>query len=186
VTRPEPPTQTVTTTARQDRTTTTSAAAAPTTSAAAPAADTNTTPWLWWLLGALAVAIAVLIPLLLRARRRGAWRADLEAAEGEVGWLARVLLPELRQASSLDQVAAGWAVGQGRVAALEDRLAGLEASAPDEPGRTRARTLRDAVGTVRRRLNVLITSGQVDTLQREFDAVAAELEAALATSRPAW
>ena len=44
--------------------------------------------WVWWLLAALAVALAVGIPLLVRSRRSKAWRAsDLAAAEQEVVWL---------------------------------------------------------------------------------------------------
>ena len=72
------------------------------------------------LLAAVIVAVAVAVPLLLRARRRRAWREDLEAAEDEVGWLARVLVPELQQAESLDQAAGGWTVGSSQVSALED------------------------------------------------------------------
>ena len=195
VTRPEPPTQTITTTESEppNRPSTESALAAPTPSptpsppAPGSAADTSdATGWLWWLLAAVIVAVAVAVPLLLRARRRRAWRADLAAAEGEVGWFARVLVPELQRAESLDQAAGGWAVGSSQVSALEDRLTALEATAPDDAGRTRARTLRDAVRTARSRLHGLLTAGQVDTLQRDLDAVAAELERALEVPQPAW
>ena len=95
-------------------------------------------------------------------------------------------VPELRLAESLDQAAGGWTVGSSRVSALEDRLTALEATAPDDVGRTRARTLRDAVRTTRTRLHGLLTAGRVDTLQRDLDAVAAELERALETPQPAW
>ena len=54
--------------------------------------------------------------------------ADLAAAEDEVAWFARVLIPELRQSGSAEQVAGGWAVGSSRVSAVEDRLTALEAS----------------------------------------------------------
>ena len=195
VTRPEPPTQTITTTESElpNRPSTESALAAPTPSptpsppAPGSAADTSdATGWLWWLLAAVIVAVAVAVPLLLRARRRRAWREDLAAAEGEVGWFARVLVPELQRAESLDQAAGGWTVGSSQVSALEDRLTALEATAPDDAGRTRARTLRDAVRTARSRLHGLLTAGQVDTLQRDLDAVAAELERALEVPQPAW
>jgi hypothetical protein len=82
--------------------------------------------------------------------------------------------------------AGGWTVGSSRVSALEDRLTALEATAPDDAGRTRARTLRDAVRTARTRLHGLLTTGQVDTFQRDLDALAAELERALETPQPAW
>jgi hypothetical protein len=193
VTRPEPPTQTITTTELPNRPSTEPALAAPTPpptpSPPAPgsAADTSdATGGLWWLLAAVIVAVAVAVPLLLRARRRRAWREDLEAAEGEVGWLARVLVPELRLAESLDQAAGGWTVGSSQVAAIEDRLTALEATAPDDASRTRARTLRDAVRTARTRLDGLLTAGQLGTLQRDLDAVAAELERALEVLPPAW
>lgn len=196
VTRPEPPTPTITTTGSEapNRPSTESALAAPTPlptpSPPAPgsAAETSdATGWLWWLLAAVVVAAAVAVPLLLRARRRRGWQADLAAAEDEVGWFARVLIPELQRANSLDQAAGGWTVGSSQVSALEDRLTALEATAPDDTGRTRARTLRDAVRTARSRLDGLLTAGRVDdTLRRDLDAVAAQLERTLEVPPPAW
>jgi hypothetical protein len=110
--------------------------------------------------------------------------ADLAAAEEEVAWFARVLIPELRQPGSAEQVAGGWAVGSSRVSAVEDRLTALEASAPDDAGRTRARTLRDAVRGSRARMQELVGSGASDTLPQDLDAVATELEAALGAANP--
>jgi hypothetical protein len=52
-------------------------------------------------LAAIALAVAVAAPLLVRARRRRAWRADLASAAEEVAWFARVLVPELLRMSSL-------------------------------------------------------------------------------------
>jgi hypothetical protein len=127
----------------------------------------------------------VAVPLLVRARQRRAWLADLAATEEEVAWFARVLIPELRQAGSFDQVAGGWAVGSSRVSAVEDRLTALEASAPDDAGRTRARSLRDAVRASRARMQELVGSGATDTLPQDLDAVATELEAALRAANPA-
>ncbi len=100
--------------------------------------STGTPSWVWWLLGALVVAAAVAIPLLVRASKRRRWRAELAEAEGEVGWFARVLLPGLQVAASPAEVRGGWGVGQARVAAVEDRLTALAASAPDDAGQTRA------------------------------------------------
>jgi hypothetical protein len=82
-------------------------------------------------------------------------------------------------AASLDQAAGGWAVGSCRVSALEDRLTALEATAADDAGRGRARTLRDAVRASRNRLSVLIAAGDAEALRRDLDAVAAELDTAL-------
>jgi hypothetical protein len=126
----------------------------------------------------------VAVPLLVRARQRRAWLADLAATEEEVAWFARVLIPELRQAGSFDQVAGGWAVGSSRVSAVEDGLTALEASAPDDAGRTRARALRDAVRASRARMQELVGSGDAETLPRDLDAVAAELEAVLGAANP--
>ncbi len=96
-------------------------------------------------LAVLALAVVVGVPLIVRGRRRQAWCAYLAAAEDEVAWFARVLVPDLRQAGSVDQVAGGWAVGSSCVAAVEDRLTALATSAPNDADRIRARTLRDAV-----------------------------------------
>ena len=101
-----------------------------------------------------------------------------------MAWFARELIPELRQAGSSDQVAGGWAVGSSRVSAVEDQLTALEVSAPDDAGRTRALTLRDAVRASRAHMQELVAFGATDTLLQDLDAVAAELEAALGAANP--
>jgi hypothetical protein len=102
---------------------------------------------LWWL---LAVVLTGLVAyLILRARRRSAWDAEAADAELEVGWLARELLPQLQQAGTTQALAGGWQVSAARAGALEDRLTGLQSSAPDEPRASRARDLRDAVRAAR-------------------------------------
>jgi hypothetical protein len=110
--------------------------------------------------------------------------AGLAAAEEEVAWFARELIPELRHAGSADQVAGGWAVGSSRVSTVEDRLTALDTSASDDAGRTRARTLRDAVRASRARIQDLVGSGGTGTLPGDLEAVAAELEAALGAANP--
>ncbi len=137
--------------------------------------------WLWWVLAAIALAVVVAVPLLVRARRRGAWRADLASAEDEVAWFARVLIPELRRMPSLAEAAGGWNVAAGRVVAAEDRLTALETSAPDDAARTRTRALRDVLRTARVHMQQLLESGSPDTVSRGLNAVAVELEAALAS-----
>ena len=99
----------------------------------------------WWLLAALVAGLAIGVPLVLRSRRRQAWQSDFATSQAEATWLTRELLPELRRAGSREQVAGGWAVSSARVGALEDDLTALEATAPDDPDRARARALRDAV-----------------------------------------
>src|SRR6476469_5330747 len=89
---------------------------APTSPASSPTASTSTTPpaeqntdqsepaddsgvpsWVWWALAAAALVAAALAAFLVpRARKRSAWRAELAEAEGEVGWFARQLLPQLQ------------------------------------------------------------------------------------------
>jgi hypothetical protein len=105
--------------------------------------------------------------------------ADFATAEQEVAWFARVLVPELGQSGSLDQVEGGWTVEANRIAAVEDRLTGLEASAPDDTTRTGTRTLRDAVRASRGRVEELLQSGDPRAISPILIEVAAELEAAL-------
>jgi hypothetical protein len=147
--------------------------------AEAPAADEDVPSWVWWLVGVLAVGTAAGLPLVARARRRGRWRRELAAAESEIAWFARVLLPGLRQVGSLEQVAGGWSVGEGRVAAAEDRLTALEPAAPTDADRERARSLRDAVRLARGRVQQLTTPGRHDTWASDLDAIIADLEAVL-------
>ena len=185
-TRPEP-TRTATTTEAPPRTTTQVAAAATSTPPSSAASDTTGVPsWVWWLLGAIVVAAAIAIPLVLRAHRRRTWRTDFQAAEAEAAWFARAFIPELRRAGSPEQLSGAWAVGSSRVSALEDRLTALEATGPDEESRARARRLRDPVRHVHGRLNALITTGDVATLWRDLDPAIGEIEAALAAVSQTW
>jgi len=96
-----------------------------------------------------------------------------------VGWFARVLVPELGQSGSLDQVDGSWTVEASRIAAVEDRLTILQASAPDDATRTGTRTLRDAVRVSRGRVEELLQAGDPEAIFRTLNEVAAELEAAL-------
>jgi hypothetical protein len=100
-------------------------------------------------------------------------------AEQDVAWFARVLVPELSQSGSIDQVEGGWTVEATRIAAVEDRLTVLEASAPDDTTRTETRTLRDAVRASRERVEELLQSGNPEAISPTLNEVAAQLEAAL-------
>ena len=155
------------------------ASPSPSSSAAGESAETSAVSWFWWALAGLLLAAAVATPLLVRAHRRRVWRADFATAEQGVAWFARVLVPELGQSGSLDQVAGGWTVGANRIGAVEDRLTILEASAPDEATRTGTRTLRDAVRASRGRVEELLQSGNPEAISPTLNGVAAELEAAL-------
>ena len=117
--------------------------------------------------------------LMVRARRRSAWDAEAAAAETEVTWLARELLPQLQQATTPDALAGGWQVSAARVGAVEDRLTGLEAAAPDETRGARARTLRDAVRGTRADVEALIASRDQVSAPVQLAATSARLLAAL-------
>jgi hypothetical protein len=155
------------------------ASPSPSSSVAGEPAETGAGSWVWWALAGLLIAAAMATPLLLRRHRRQVWRSDFATAEQEVAWFARVLAPELSQSGSLDQVDGGWTVGANRVAAVEDRLTALEASAPDDATRTGTRTLRDAVRVSRGRVEELLQFGDPEAISPTLNEVAAELEAAL-------
>ena len=107
-------------------------------------------------------------------------------AEQEVAWFARVLVPELGQSGSLAQVGGGWTVAANRISEVEDRLTILEQSAPDDVTRTGTRNLRDAVRASRGRVEELLQSGDPTAISPTLNEVAAELEAALGSSKQAW
>ena len=179
---------TSTSTSTEPSTTTTApttATAAGTTSVGAEAAAEQTSgvpAWVWWVLALVVVALA--ITLLVRRRRREQWLTDLASARAEVEWFARSLIPDLRATGARERAAGGWTVSAGRILSTEDRLTALGGSAPDETARERAMILRDAVRGARERLDALGTFGTDDTLPTDLDAIAGELEAALATTSP--
>jgi outer membrane biosynthesis protein TonB len=162
------------------------AAPSPTTSPSVQPTSTesNGPTWLRWLLVALVVALAVAIPLLVRASHRREWRDALASAEDEVAWFARGLIPQLRQMGSLAEVAGGWNLAEGRVAALEDKLTALEPTAPDDVARARALDLRDAVRAARGQIRALLQAGRQETRTQDLDAVAARLEQVLGAGTP--
>ncbi len=162
-----------------------SASAGQSSAAGEDSTDDGTPAWVWWLLAAVVLGAIVLGALLVaRARRRRQWRERLEAAETEAAWLARELLPQLKVTGSQERVAGGWQIGVPRVAALEDELTVLEASAPTEEDGVRARALRDAVRAARARVDAIATGGPLDTWSRDVDEAIALLEAALAPAPP--
>jgi hypothetical protein len=114
------------------------------------------------------------------------WRADFATAQQDVAWFARVLVPELGQSGSLDQVGGGWNVGANRIFAVEDRLTVLEGSAPDDATRTRTRILRDAVRGSRGRVEELLQSGDPAAISPTLNEVATRLEAALGSLDQPW
>ena len=93
--------------------------------------------------------------------------------------MTRELLPELRRAGSREQVAGGWAVSSARAGALEDDLTALDATAPDDADRARARALRDAVRAARVRVEALVVPGSMESTSGVLDGVINDLELAL-------
>ena len=138
--------------------------------------------WVWWVAAAVVLGCLVAVPLVVRGRRRASWQRELERQEAEVEWFARDLLRELRLAGSHEEMAGGWAVSQGRVAAAEDGLTVLESTAPDDAGGARARSLRDAVRDARARMQRLVAPGQHDTWALDLDTLMIDLQGTL---RPA-
>jgi len=124
-------------------------------------------------------AAALVVVMIRRARRRGAWDSELAAAEVDAAWLARHLLPQLQRAASADELAGGWTVSQARVTSLEDRLTSLESTAPDESRRNRSRELRDAVRVARRGVDDLVATHASTSSAVGLSSIATELEVAL-------
>lgn len=141
--------------------------------------DSAVAPWVWWLLAAGLLAAGVAAFLVPRSRRRREWAADLAADEAEAAWFARELMPRLQLAATPDALAGGWQVGSPRVVAVEDRLTGLESTAPDDPGRARARELRDAVRAARGGVEELVAAGLPGSRRAELTLLASQLESAL-------
>jgi len=125
------------------------------------------------------VAAVVAFLLVRRSRRRRAWAAELAAAESEVGWFARDLVPQLRGSGSVAGVAGGWAVAVPRVTALDDRLTGLVTSAPGEQETARATAVQGAVRTARDRIAAVVATGGSDAWALDLDAAQAPLLAVL-------
>jgi hypothetical protein len=139
----------------------------------------------WWLVAAVVLALAVAIGWLIRTRaRRTAWTRELSAAVDEAVWFARVLLPQLGHAPSVEQMAGGWQVAAPRIVALETRLSRLESTARNEEDRARARTLREAVESARLRISALPSLPNRFAAGEAMARSAAELESAMATIGP--
>ena len=134
-------------------------------------ADEGVPAWLWWVAGLALLGAALAAILLPRARRRSAWDTDLAAQQDEVTWFARELVPALQQAGSPDAVAGGWQVAAARVTRAEDKLTGLESTAPDEARGSRARSLRDAVRAARLGIEHLIVSRDPVTQPRDLGVI---------------
>ena len=174
------PIKTVTETAAPTETVSATPTRTPSASSERPTGQTEAggvAPWVWWLLALAVVAGAV--GLLVWVRRRRAWRRRFEEAAVEVTWLARELLPQLRESGSRDRVVGGWQVASPRVVAAEDQLTELASSGP-ERDRARAAALRDVVRDTRAHLDAYSVAAPPGDVRADLDGVVTRLEAALA------
>jgi hypothetical protein len=167
------------------------ASSSPAESSAAPS-ESNTAEgtsdskdW-WWLVILVVLVVGVLVSVLLvrRSRRRRAWEARLTAAEAEVGWFARDLIPQLRSSASPAGVSGGWAVASSRVTALDDQLTQLVSTAPGEGDRSRASALRGAVREARDRVVAVVSAGESSQWSLDLDDAQAPLLAVLVPPGP--
>ena len=142
------------------------------------ATDESDPTWLWWLLAALLLGAAVGIPLLVRCRRRAAWRSG--SPRPRVSWLAGPRAPARPSPRRLPR-AGRRRLGGRRAPGRRGRgpAHGAGVHRPDEAGRDRARDLRDASRLARERMDQLVAPGPHDTWALDLDTVMADLEAAL-------
>jgi hypothetical protein len=124
--------------------------------------SSSTSDW-WWLLIPVLV-LAAILGLLLKRRsgKRRTWRDQLATAEGEVGWFARDLVPQLRQTGSAAGVSGGWSVAAPRVTSLDDQLSRLVTTAPGDEDRARVIALQAAVRTARDQVNGVVAAGDAN------------------------
>ena len=115
----------------------------------------------WWLLIPVLVVAAIVV-LLVQRRKRRAWRDRLAAAEREVAWFARDLVPQLRGAGSAAGVAGGWSVAAPRVTSLDDQLSRLATTAPGDEDRARVIAVQTAVRTSRDRVAAVVAAGDAN------------------------
>ena len=132
-----------------------------------------------WVLAVMLASVVAGAWLLMRSRKRHAWLEQLQAAEAEVAWFSGELIPQLRSSGSVDRVVGGWQVAAPRVGAAEDQLTGLESSARTDEDTARARQLRDAVRSARRKVDTLFGVGVHDEWVLDLDDAQAQLLAAL-------
>jgi hypothetical protein len=186
-------TRTATQTQTQTRTATQAAQGTPksTPTSAQPAgaasnSGSSTPAWLWWLIGVVALAaVATTVVLLRRRSKKQAWAGRFDAAKGQVAWFARELIPQLGRAPTVQQMAGGWRIEANRIVAIEDQLTTVEATAVDDVGRGRARTLRGAVRGSRTQLAGLDDTADMVVATNLLRSAAAELESALSSIDPA-
>lgn len=182
-------TQTRRATQTQTRTATQPATATPESAQpteAASSSSSSTPAWVWWLIGAVVLAAVVTTVVLLRRRsKKQAWQKRFGAAKGQVAWFARELIPQLGRAPTAAQMTGGWRIEADRIVAIEDQLTTLEATAVDDVGRGRTRTLRDAMRTSRTYLAGLDSTVDTVAAANLLRSAGAELETALASVDPA-
>jgi len=134
----------------------------------------------WWVIAAagLGVALAV-IAVAMRHHRRQAWSQRFAEARNEVRWVSQTLVPSLALEPSTAQMMQNWQPASARVMAAEDKLARLEATAPDPRHAANVRALRDALVSSRVHVNELVASPDVAVARAGLGNIAAALGNAL-------
>lgn len=191
-----PTTSAVTTTVRATATRTQTASAAPSspvgaspTPVAAGTSSGGTPAWVWWLVALLGLGLgAAVIATAVRHHRRTVWSESFTEARTEVHQVAETLLQSLASQPPATRLMQDWQAASARVMVIEDKLARLEATAPDAQRASRVRALRDASVSSRIRGNDLLASTNPALAHAELFRVASDLDKAAAragTSQPA-
>ncbi|WP_017932897.1 hypothetical protein [Nocardioides sp. Iso805N] len=150
------------------------------------AADDHTkTAWVWALVAALGVvAVALIVLLLARSRRRRAWDSDFRAAQAEVAWTARTVLPQVQAAGDPDRIASAWRALQPQIATLGDQLTVLGSSTRNHADAARARVLRDALRAAGTTVENATGGPRGGPWPEDINAAIIILESALASDAP--
>jgi hypothetical protein len=110
------------------------------------------------ILAILAAIVAGLIAAFLGYRRRGktedAWDDELAGLAGQCRWVADSLaLNVMNRTTPPLEVEGIWRDGRTRMVDLEQQLASMSGTAPDEERATRAATIRDNLAALREALD---------------------------------
>lgn len=136
---------------------------APTTATTAASSSSNSTPWVWIILGLVLAAVLIGVGLWQRSRGKA------------TAWQAKAASLNRRCLVALDDVLAQGSVVTGKIEALTADARALEASAPDDAARA-------SVGGVRARLEDLVRALESDRTLRLGSAAPTQEQLSYSTS----